>query len=167
MKKLILLAAVVLFGFSATAQNFGGGVSIGLPVGDAGDISTFNVSLDLSYLWDVSEDFEAGVLVGFSQNFGDSVDIAIGDMTESIDYDDVQFLPVAGRGMYSLSEDFSLGMDLGYAVGINDGNDGGFLWSPRAAYGLGASTELVLSYNNVSLDGGTWSNLNLGVGFKF
>ena len=159
MKKLILLMAVAFFGFNATAQNFGGGISVGLPVGDAGDFATFNVSVDLSYLWEVSEDFDAGLMTGFSQNFGDEIN--------GFEFDDVQFLPIGARGAYNVSEDISIGADLGYAVGINDGNDGGFLWSPRVGYNLGENTSLNLSYNNVSLDGGTWSNVNLGVGFKF
>ena len=157
MKKLFLAAVVGLFAFSATAQNFGAGLSVGLPVGDAGDLATFNVTVDVNYLWEVSDDFDAGVTVGFSQNFGDEIN--------GFEIDDVQFLPVAGRAAYNVSEDFSIGADLGYAVGINDGNDGGFLWAPRVGYGVSDSIDIVLSYNNVSLDGGTWSNVNLGVNF--
>ncbi len=157
MKKLLLAAVVGLFAFSVTAQNFGAGLSVGLPVGDAGDIATFNITADVNYLWNVSDDFDAGVSVGFSHNFGDEV--------SGIEFDDVQFLPIAGRASFNASEDLFIGADLGYAVGINDGNDGGFLWAPRVGYGVSDTVDIVLSYNNVSLDGGTWSNINLGINF--
>lgn len=158
MKKLFLAVFAVCAFASVSAQNFGAGLSVGLPVGDAGDVATFNVTVDVNYLWSVSEDFDAGVTAGFSQNFGDEVN--------GFDFDDVQFLPIAARGAFSVSDDFSIGADIGYAIGINDGNDGGFLWSPRVAYGVSEKIDIVLSYNNVSVDGGTWSNINLGANFN-
>jgi hypothetical protein len=110
-------------------------------------------------MWNVSDDFDAGLALGYSHNFGKDED--------GFEYDDVQFLPISARGMFNVSDEFGIGADLGYAVGINDGNDGGFLWSPRVAYNVSENTNINLSYNNVSLDGGTWSNINLGVGFRF
>ncbi|WP_353778428.1 outer membrane beta-barrel protein [Winogradskyella sp. 3972H.M.0a.05] len=155
MKKLVLAAFAVCAFVSVNAQNFGAGLSVGIPVGDAGDVATFNVTADVNYLWSVSDDFDAGATVGFSHNVKD----------EDVALDDIQFLPIAARGIYSISDEFSIGADLGYAVGINDGNDGGFLWAPRVGYGVSDTIDIVLSYNNVSIDGGTWSNINLGVNF--
>lgn len=157
MKKLLLVAVITAFGFTTSAQNFGAGLSVGLPIGDAGDLATFNVTADVNYMWDISDTFDAGVSVGFSHNSGDEIN--------GIEFDDVQFLPIAARGAYSLSEVFTIGADLGYAVGINDGNDGGLLFAPRLGYGISDSTDIVLSYNNVSRDGNTWSTINLGVNF--
>ena len=155
MKKLVLMAVVALFGFTATAQGFGAGVNVGLPIGDAGDVASFNIGVDLNYLWEVSEDFAAGVTAGYSHNILKS---------EFDAFDDVQFVPIAVRGAYSAS-DFTIGADIGYGVGINAGNDGGFLWAPRVGDGISDSTDIVLSYNNISQDGSTWSTINLGVNF--
>lgn len=148
---------------SASNDGFNAGISLGLPIGDAGDGWTFNVTIDLSYLWEVSENFDAGVATGYSHSFGDSVEI----FGESIDIDDAGFLPIAAAGRFNVSEDFTIGADLGYAVGISPSdNDGGFYYAPRIQYGVSESTDIVLAYRGVSLDGGSFDVITLGVEFK-
>lgn len=128
MKKLILIIAIALVGFTTNAQNFNLGVSGGLPVGDASDAFSFSAVLDASALWEVSEEFYAGVATGFIYSFGDSIDTGFG----SVDFDDFGFLPVAAAGRYALSEEFVLGADIGYALGITPSEaDGGFYYAPR------------------------------------
>lgn len=164
MKKLFLSAAIAVFGiFSMSAQgNLNAGINLGLPVGDAGDGWTFNVTLDVNYLWDAGENFKAGIATGYSHSFGDSIDIpGFG----SIDIEDAQFLPIAGAARFGISDKFTLGADLGYAVGINDGNDGGFYYAPRAQYSISESLDIVFAYRGVSLDGGSFDVLTLGVEF--
>ena len=46
MKKLLLLIMIVGAGFTANAQ-FTAGISGGLPIGDAGDLATFSIAVDL------------------------------------------------------------------------------------------------------------------------
>jgi len=163
MKKLFLLSIIAVFAIgSVNAQGaLKAGVNLGLPIGDAGDGWTFNVTLDVNYLWDAGENFKAGVATGFSHSFGDSIDTGIG----SFDVDDAQFLPLAGAARFAVSEELTLGADLGYAVGINDGNDGGFYYAPRAQYGLSEALDIVLAYRGVSLDGGSFDVITLGVEF--
>lgn len=162
MKKVILVAALALFGFSVNAQEgFKAGINLGLPVGDAGDLSGFSVGVDALYHWEVSETFHAGVATGFTNAFGKTIE---GDGFE-IEVDNVQFLPIAASGRFSASEEFKIGADLGYAVGINDGNDGGFYYRPIVGYGVSEKVEINASYTGISLDGGTWSTINLGVLF--
>ena len=98
---------------------------------------------------------------GFSNAFGKSIDIGIG----SVDVPDVQFIPVAASGRFNASDEFTIGADLGYALGLNDGNDGGFYYRPIVGYGVSDNIELSLSYTGISLDGATWSTINLGVNF--
>lgn len=164
MKKLVLgFVFAVLAMSNLNAQgNFNAGINLGLPIGDAGDGWTFNVTLDLSYLWEVSDGFEAGIATGFSHSFGDTIDI--GEFG-SVDVDDAQFLPIAAAGRFNVSDKFILGADLGYAVGINDGNDGGFYYAPRAQYSVSDSMDIVFAYRGVSLDGGSFDVLTLGVQF--
>ncbi|WP_370479575.1 outer membrane beta-barrel protein [Tamlana flava] len=163
MKKLFLLTIFAVFAIGGVnAQgDLNAGINLGLPIGDAGDAWTFNVTLDISYLWEAGDNFEAGIATGFSHSFGDSIDTSFG----SIDIEDAQFLPVAGAARFNVSEEFALGADLGYAIGINDGNDGGFYYAPRVQYGVSDSIDIVLSYRGVSLDGGSFDVLNLGVEF--
>lgn len=162
MKK-VLVVALALIGFSMNAQDgFKLGANLGLPVGDAGDVSGFSVGLDAQYMFETAGEFDLGVATGFTNSFGKT----IGDSEFSIEIDDVQFLPLAGVARYKASEEFSIGTDLGYALGINDGNDGGFYYRPTVGYAVSEGIEINASYTGISLDGGTWSTVNLGVLFS-
>ncbi|WP_412560686.1 outer membrane beta-barrel protein [Winogradskyella sp. MIT101101] len=156
MKKLFLAAFAVFAFASVNAQEFKAGVNAGLPIGDAGDFSTFAIAVELGYLFDVSEDFQAGPTVGFNHSFGDS---------DIID-EDFSWLPIAAAGRFAVSEEFTLGADLGYAIGVApDGIDSGFYYAPRVQYGVSDALDIVLAYRGISLDGISWSQITLGVEF--
>lgn len=159
MKKLLLCAAIAIFAItSVSAQEFNLGVNLGLPLGDIKDAYTLNIGVEANYLWQVSDQFDAGISAGYSHYLGDSVG--------GFDIDDAGFLPIAAAGRLNLSEDFTIGLDLGYAIGISpSGNDGGFYYAPKLQYGVGESFDIVLAYKGISVDGGTFSSLNLGVEF--
>jgi hypothetical protein len=163
MKKLLLFVAFAvcsLFAVNAQGQ-FRAGLNAGLPIGDAADGWTFTVQVDAAFLWEVSEDFEAGVITGYSHSFGD--EMTVGGFT--FEFEDAQFVPVAAAGRFNVSDQFSLGADVGYAVGINDGNDGGFYYRPRVAYGVGENVDIVASYTGISLDGFSFDYVSIGVDF--
>lgn len=166
MKKLFLAAFAVFAFASVNAQEFKAGVSAALPMGDAGDVSSFGVNLDVSYLWEVSEDFKAGVASGYQHYFGSEEDVTLFGQTVTVEYDDFGFLPIAAAGRYAVSEEFTLGADLGYAIGLSpDGNDGGFYYAPKVQYSISDNLDIVLAYKGVSLDGGSFDALSLGVEF--
>lgn len=163
MKKVLLLLVIALIGTQMYAQEgFKVGLNLGLPIGDAVDVSGFSVGADVKHHWEVADSFYAGVATGFTNSFGKVVDIGV----DFFRADNVQFLPVAGSASYLVSDKFNVGLDLGYAVGINDGNDGGIYYRPLVGYGITESSELNLSYTGISLDGGTWSTINLGFLYK-
>lgn len=161
MKKTIFAAFLLMAGLSLQAQAGPSvGVNLGLPTGDAGDVSSFSLGIDITYLWNVSDKFDAGAAVGFSNAFGKEIDTGLG----SFQIDDIQFLPIAAAGRVHLTEDFSAGVDLGYALGINDGNDGGFYYRPMVGYSLSEKLGLSLSYTGISLEGDfSWNTINLGL----
>lgn len=164
------MTAIAVIGFTAGAQDasssdgngFKAGISAGLPIGDAGDGWTFNVTLDLNFLWEVSDSFNAGIATGYSHSFGDTIDLGT---FGTVELDDAQFLPIAGAARFNVSEDFILGADLGYAIGLNDGNDGGFYYAPRIQYSVSSSIDIVAAYRGVSLDGGSFDVITLGIEF--
>jgi len=160
MKKLFLIALMVMAGYSAKAQ-FSAGVYGALPVGDAGDFSSFGLGVDLTYLFDVADTFGVGPTVGVAHFFTDDIETPVG----TVEITDVTFLPVALAGRFHVSDAFTLGADLGYGVGINDGNDGGFYYAPRVAYSVSDLIDIALTYRGVSQDGSTWSWLGLGLEF--
>ncbi len=163
MKKTIFFAALFVMGMlTTTAQNeFRAGLSGGIPIGDAGDFATFAIAVDLGYLFEISDSFDAGVATGYSNSFGDEITIA----GVTVELDNVQFIPVAASGRFEVAPSFTLGADVGYAIGINDGNDGGFYYSPRAQYSVSEAIDIVAAYRGVSVDGGSWDIISAGVEF--
>ncbi|TJY34049.1 outer membrane beta-barrel protein [Pontimicrobium aquaticum] len=155
MKKLMLVMAVALFSFGATAQNFNAGISGGIPTGDFSDFYSFALSIDVEALWEAGDNFDAGIATGFSSSFLDS----------EFDGDNASFIPIAAAGRFGISDEFSLGADIGYALGVNEGNDGGFYYAPKAMYGISDAIDIVLSYRGFNNDGDTLSNISLGVMF--
>jgi hypothetical protein len=156
MKKLLLCAAFAVFAFSnVNAQNFNVGVNLGLPMGDIKDTASLNIGVEANYLWNVSDGFNAGLLASYSH------------YTAKSGYgDDAGFLPIAAAGRFNVSDDFTIGADLGYAIGVSpSGIDSGFYYAPKVQYGVSESIDIVLAYKGISVTGGTFSSLNIGVEF--
>ncbi|MCL5247433.1 porin family protein [Cellulophaga sp. 20_2_10] len=161
MKKLFIVAIAALgFAFSAQAQEgFGAGVNLGIPMGDIDDFYGFNIGVDAQYLGAVSETFYAGGTVGYSRYFGKS--------EEGYEAEDISFLPIAAVAKFMVTEDFSIGTDLGYAVSLKDELDGGFYYRPKLGYRIADAIELNLSYAGISLEEDiNAATFNIGVMFQ-
>lgn len=171
MKKTILvIVTVFIAGFTANAQDrssFKAGLIAGIPVGDAANISSFAIGLDAAYHWGVSEVFDVGLATGFINAFGENIDTAVGDVQIQGEFEDFQFLPLAGSVRIYPTYQFKLGVDVGYAVGINDGNEGGLYYRPLIGYNITGNTELNVSYVAVDNNGETFSIAMVGLLFLF
>jgi hypothetical protein len=170
MKKIILsILAVAAFG-TANAQDGGGfkaGINVGLPMGDIKDAYSLAIGLDVAYMWQVSDKFQAGVTTGYGHYMGKTETITILGEEFEFDYEDAGFIPIAGTAQYSFTDNIFGGVDLGYALGISpDGNDGGFLYQPKVGYQT-EKFEVYAGYKGISVDGGTFSSVNLGFNYKF
>ncbi len=164
MKKFLLTIAMVAFGFAANAQDgeFNAGVNLGLPIGDVSDAYSFTLGAEVNYLFSVSDDFKVGPSVGYVQFFGKDFDV----LGVSIPGVDASFMPLAAAGRFAVSDEFTLGADLGYAIGLSpDGNDGGFYYRPMVGYNISDNVMLQATYSGVSVEGGSFSNIGLGVMF--
>ncbi len=163
MKKLLLVAAIAVFGMSSVnAQNFNVGLSGALPMGDAADSHTFGVNLDVNYQWEVSDVFTAGVGTGYFHYFGDEIEI----MTITVKFEDAGFVPLAAVGRYKASDQLTFGADVGYALGIShEGNDGGFYYAPKVQYSVSDNIDVVASYKGISLEVGSFDAISLGIEF--
>lgn len=123
MKRTLLLFLFMTFTAHLCAQEgLRAGVNIGLPLGDAAHVSSF--SIDMHYHWEVDEAISAGIATGFTNAFDKSMDTGFG----TLEFEDVQFLSIAASSRFIPSEDFNVGLDLGHALGITDGIDGGFYY---------------------------------------
>ena len=170
MKKLILsIAAVLTFGF-ANAQDaaFKAGIHAGLPIGDAGNVYSFNAGVDVAYMWAVSDEFKVGATTGYSYFAGKTIDTVIpffGTIKTKVPA--AGFIPVAGSAQYSVSENLFLGADLGYALYVGDANsDGGLYYQPKFGYQTD-KVELYLGYRGISVNGGSITSVALGFNYKF
>lgn len=164
MKKLLIILAFIIFGFSSTqAQivegNWKIGANVGLPVGDAEDYSNFQLGADVAYLFGLANIVEVGPMVGYSRFFVEDIETGFGDF----DSEDISFLPVAASGRVDLGLLFA-GLDLGYAVSLNDGGEGGVFYRPKVGVSL-VGFSIVGSYSGISNDGDSLSSINIGVEF--
>lgn len=93
------------------------GPVLALPIGDAGDFSSFGLGADLYYMIGHEDSWvNFGPTVGLRNYFGK--DYEIGNISFSAD--DAQFLPLAGAFRGKIMGLVNWGTDIEYAVGIND-----------------------------------------------
>ena len=163
MKKVVLtVVAVIAFGLSSLGQvgpQLGG--HLGIPTGDTEDATSLNLGLDASYLWWVSDSFYAGLSTGYTTWL----------LKDEFDGDNLSFIPVAATGNVILGENWLLGADVGYGIGLNDGNDGGFYYQPKLGYSFNQNTNLFLGYKSITLDanedGDDFNSGAIGLGVRF
>ncbi len=142
-------------------EGFKIGLQGGIPLGDFDDQLSLVVALDVGYMWALGEVVDVGPASGYIIGFTDKFD----DESPLADLPNVQFVPAAASVRIWPSNSFSLGADGGYAIGINDGNDGGLYLRPVIGFLFSAFTEINLSYTNVSLDGASYSSATVGLLF--
>lgn len=146
MKKVLLVLVITVAGFiNANAQGFqfGVGPTIGLPIGDASDISSFAVGGELQGEYQFSEMVSGVASTGYTHFIGKDY----GGF--KINYGAVPIL--AGVRVYP-SEQFFIGGQIGYGFFTGDGSGGGFAYRPQIGYNA-TSFQAVLSYNGISDDG--------------
>ncbi|MBZ9731467.1 hypothetical protein LB467_17405 [Salegentibacter sp. JZCK2] len=160
MKRLVLIICFMLMGVTVMQAQSGlrVGANIGLPVGDIDEVSNFQAGADLAYMIGVADMLFVGPMVGYTRFFMDEDDFG------GFEIDDPAFLPIAASGRVSLARGFLFGTDIGYAVGLNDGNDGGFYYRPQIGYNFG-KIGLIGSYTGISVDGGSYGSINIGIEF--
>ncbi len=163
MNKFVLITALFFTAFSMQAQEVKVGAHVGVPVGDISDFSDFKLGLDFAYLFSPVEMLQVGPMVGYSHYFTKEIEYF---GAPSIDPPDESFLPLAASGRFSLGDAVFAGADLGYAIGLNDGNDGGFYYRPKLGFDL-LGVWVVGSYEGISRDGSSVSSVNVGVEFGF
>jgi hypothetical protein len=143
-------------------------------MGDAGDNYSFNGGVDVAYMWEVADNFKAGLTTGYSYYAGKEVTIptiVVGPLPSGYVITDAKykfngaFIPVAASGQYSFSDNFFGGLDLGYALYVGDG-DGGVYYQPKVGYQT-EKYEIYAGYKGVAVSGGSVSSVGVGFNYKF
>lgn len=151
MKKIIFsILAICAFTF-AQAQDSGlkAGVHLDVPMGDASDYTSIGFGGDLAYMFPISEEFQAGLTAGYLHFSGKKYKIE----GQDTGYDeDLAFIPIAASAQYSIVENFFIGADLGYAIGVAPSEiDGGFYYLPKVGYQIDLF-EVYVGYRGISGD---------------
>ena len=175
MKKNIFTLFLIFTAFALQAQrnvdrtNFRAGINGGLVLGDFSEAYSFGLGVDMYHHWGVAKALDIGVTAGFFNAFGSKENTsANGEITET-EFDNVQFLPVGAsiRVYPGKNVGFKFGGDVGYAVGINAGNEGALYYRPSLGIDLRDGTsELNISYFVVN-DEIAFSSVLLGYLFLF
>ena len=150
MKKLFFAAAFAAIGLvGVNAQTgFEGTVHVGIPVGDTADVSSFNLGVDLGYLWTLAPDFKLGAKVGYDHFIGKDYDYTVGGQKFTIEGEDYGFIPLAATARYDFSNLF-VGADLGYAFATTDGMEGGLFYQPKFGYSA-PNWDIYVGYKGIS-----------------
>ena len=168
MKKLLLSLALVAFSLTANAQ-FSLGAGVGIPTGDAGDITSVSYNLSATYMFGAESDFKFGLSASYLAFSGKTIDLGQVGGVElgEIDLGNYAWLPIATVLNYSVSDKLTVGSDVGYGVGLSpDGIGGGFYLRPNIAYAVGDRTSFNLNYSTIS-DDGSISSFGLGLAYQF
>ncbi|MDG1570842.1 hypothetical protein OZ410_00830 [Robiginitalea sp. M366] len=163
MKRILLfLFALGLFGSAAAQQGFKLGFHGSLPVSsETNNAVSLALGLDTGYLFALGEVVDLGAMAGFIHGFPEKFDVG------GIDLPSVQFVPLAASARVWPSNSFSFGVDLGYALGLSEGNDGGLYYKPILGYLFGTQTEINLSYTGIETGDAPWSTVNFGILYTF
>ena len=162
MKKLCIVAILAIFSFTSTnaQEGFSGGVHLGIPTGDVSEISGFNYGVDLSYLFNVADDFDAGFTTGYTNFTGKDISTGFG----TIEFDDFGFVPVAATARYSFADNIFGAVDLGYAISTQGGT-GGFYYQPKGGW-KSETIDIFVFYKGISRNGFTISSVGVGAAFR-
>ncbi len=164
MKKLILVLTCAFLGMGLQAQEgFKLGIHGGLPIDDFNDNVSLMLGFDTGYMYALGEVVDLGVMTGFIHGFAEKFD----SDTIVAGLPNMQFIPMAASIRVWPSNSISLGVDGGYALGINEGNDGGLYYKPILGYLMGPYTEVNFSYTTVDMDDVKWNSLNIGILYTF
>ena len=167
MKKLFLIIGIGLISSTSifaqktpvkiTPKNswFKAGLTAGVPVGDASDIASFNVGLDLRGQYLVTPNLAIGGVSGYNHYFAKD------------EFDDFGIVPLAGFARYYFKpKGIFIGTDVGFGLltGTED-NDGGLYVNPHIGYhnrdwNLYAFYQNTFAENDVDLQ-------NVGVGVTY
>ncbi len=163
---IILLITSLSIHAQVDRTNFRAGLNAGILTGEDSDLYSFSLGIDIVYVWGLSKEIDLGFATGFNNAFGEDETISDGGTTIGTEFANLQYVPAAAALRVYPSYGFKLGGDIGYAIGVSDGFEGGLYYKPMIGVDINRTTELNVSYAAISNDG-TYSAVMLGVLFLF
>lgn len=145
-KRNLLLVVLFLSMVNMFAQEYDPQINLGANVGISTKHTQVVVGLDGELLFNIDANFKVGAATGLifaTENNG-------------------VILPLALAGRFKADTKFNLGLDLGFALPINNSSSS-FYVRPMLEYQLSYRSRLKFSYSGLNSNG----YLNLGIMFRF
>lgn len=169
-KSLAVISLVFLFFTSSIVAQQKQGVklegAVSVVVGDYPVETVFGLGLDLAYLFDIKNGFQAGPSVGYHNYFGrgNSLPPTLGGGRAK----DLQVLPVSITARYYFIDELFIGTDLGYGLHFDENlkDESGFYFKPKMGLSWGPLSTL-LSYSSIIGEFETFSAVHLGFEVAF
>ena len=167
MKKIAVVLTVITFsliGKQSKAQksseefHFAAGLNIGLPVGDAHDLSSFVLGGKLQGEYNFTQNVSGVATTGYDHYFGKDLGGGV-----KVNYG---VIPIIVGPRFYPSENFFVGAQLGLGVLTGDASGSGFAYAPQVGYNSD-EFQAILAYNGVSKSGGTIAHIGLTFLYKF
>lgn len=163
MRKIILALFFVMIGIGVYGQRgMKIGIHGGLPVDEFQEEASIMLGVDIGYRFALGEIVDMGIMSGYVHGFPEKYHLDYG-----VDLPSIQFVPLAGSIRVWPSNSFSLGIDAGHALGINEDNKGGLYYRPTVGYLMGGQTEVNVSYTGIKLEERSWTTISLGILYTF
>ncbi|WP_299435853.1 hypothetical protein [uncultured Maribacter sp.] len=160
MKKNVFILLFTFVTVTLSAQrnvdrtNFRAGLNGGVVIGDFSEDYSFGLGVDMYHHWGVSKALDIGVTTGFFNAFGEK-EVPSGSVSIESGFDNLQYIPLgASLRIYpGKNVGFKFGSDIGYAIGIDKGNEGALYFRPSLGMDLRDGTnEVNISYFVVNDD---------------
>ncbi len=172
MKKLLLSAAIIVAGLSATAQKeeaagsklkFSVGVEAALPLGDFGTFYSFGIGGSAQADYNVAENFDITLNAGVTSYMGKTISgFKIPAQT---------VIPILIGGKYGFSGNFYGSVQVGTGIFTAGSGGGGsvstFAYAPGVGYKFTPNVDVLVKYTGFSKDGASNSALGLRVAYTF
>lgn len=140
-------------------QDFAIGGLAALPIGTPADIADYGFGVEFMYLRTLNRKWNLGGTIGYSRYFAD-------EDLEDLGREDFGFLPIAATAMYAIGDlGFGAGLDVGYAIGTGEDNNGGFLYEPKA-YLETSRFIFSLGYRGIVLENNSFDTIKFGFAVK-
>jgi hypothetical protein len=168
MKKKLLILIMLTTGFigvqaqAPSGLQFGGGVRLGLPVGDFSDTHGFGAGAEIQCEYGFSENFSGIATTGFTNFFGKKVDV----LGQTVKWDGIGFIPFLAGVRYYASSNVFIGAQAGYGIITGNNSDGAFNYQPQAGYNS-STFQVTLNYNVLTKQGSTLGHIGATAIIKF
>lgn len=164
MKNFLLILAVFVAGIFNDAKAQDGMMSIDTQFGIPQGTDTFATDLQIGinfnyYFFEVTEKLSIGGRAGYNTYI-------ISSKFSGSDRDNEVFIMLGATSNYKLSKSIFVRFDLGYAVGLNEDNDGAIFYEPRLGYSFG-NFDLFAYHHGFLTRSFDISSIGLGFALKF